>query len=320
MDKIGRGRDNVEINRVRFTDADMAATRADSLMAGMLLIERAGGEGSLGVFLEPLAKRLKTPGQLAAAATLLQKTGEPYLSVRFAKAALTRGVDLDEWAYPVNILPKWRPAGPPVERAMVYGLARQESEFFPAAKSPVGALGLMQLMPATAKTVASRYGVSGHTTERLTRDQAHNLTLGQAHLGELVKSYRGSYILTFGAYNAGPGRVRKWIDTYGDPRSAIDPVDWIELVPVAETRRYIQKVMQNVHIYRARLGEPNQLMMADLMRGSSGTATASTTPVAAPPAAAPPAAIAVPEAMATPSGNGCDGKKKTIASLITGGC
>jgi soluble lytic murein transglycosylase len=317
MDKIGKGRDNVEISRVRFTDADMAATRGDSLMAGMLLIERAGGEGSLGVFLEPLAQRLKTPGQLAAAASLLAKTGEPYLAVRFAKAALVRGVDLDEWAYPVNILPKWRPAGPPVERAMVYGLARQESEFFPLAKSPVGALGLMQLMPATAKTVASRYGVSGHSTERLTRDPAHNLTLGQAHLGELVKGYRGSYILTFAAYNAGPGRVRQWIDLYGDPRTAIDPVDWIELVPVAETRRYMQKVMQNVHIYRARLGEPNQLMVADLARGGAGgNATASTTPAVAAPA---PAALAVQPAPA-PAADGCAGQKKSIASLITGGC
>jgi soluble lytic murein transglycosylase len=175
----------------------------------------------------------------------------------------------------------------------------------------------MQLMPATAKTVAGRYGVSGHSTERLTRDPAHNLTLGQAHLGELVKGYRGSYILTFAAYNAGPGRVRQWIDLYGDPRSAIDPVDWIELVPVAETRRYMQKVMQNVHIYRARLGEPNQLMIADLARGGAGGgATASTTPAVTPPA---PAALAVQPAPA-PAADGCTSKKKTIASLITGGC
>ncbi len=317
MDRIGRGTANVEISKVRFTDADMAQAKADPLMAGMLLVEKAGGEGQLGPFLEPLANHLKTPGQLAAGASLLAKTGEPYLAVRFSKAALTRGVDLDEYAYPVNILPKWRPAGPPIERSVVYGLARQESEFFPEARSPVGALGLMQLMPATALTVAKRYGVPGHTTARLTSDPAHNLTIGQAHLGELVKSYGGSYIMTFAAYNAGPGRVRQWVDLYGDPRRTIDPVDWIELVPVAETRRYMQKVMQNVHIYRGRLGEPNYTMASDLARGGAGPTTASITPSSAAPAPAPvqaPAAAPV----ATPSADGCAGKKKTIGSLISG--
>jgi hypothetical protein len=85
---------------------------------------------------------------------------------------------------------------------------------------------------------------------------------------------------------------------------------------VAETRRYMQKVMQNVHIYRARLGEPNQLMIADLARGGAGGgATASTTPAVTPP----PAALAVQPAPA-PAADGCTGQKKTIASLITGGC
>jgi soluble lytic murein transglycosylase len=130
---------------------------------------------------------------------------------------------------------------------VVYGLTRQESEFQPLVKSHAGARGLMQLMPRTAQLVARRYGMSSHNTDKLINDPAHNVALGEAHLGELLEVYRGSYLLTFAAYNAGPGRVRQWMDMFGDPRDpSVDPVDFVESIPVTETRRYVQRVMQNV--------------------------------------------------------------------------
>jgi soluble lytic murein transglycosylase len=110
--------------------------------------------------------------------------------------------------------------------------------------------------------------------------------LGAAHLADLIADYRGSYILTLVAYNAGPRRVQEWIDAYGDPRSGdIDPIDWVESIPFQETRQYVQKVLQNVHIYRSRLApETVRPMSADLRRGGAAGVTVASTSIVEPAA------------------------------------
>lgn len=266
--EIGRSAGVGQISRFRFSDADLDAVQSDPMMGGMLLMAKVGGQNQLSAFLEPLALRLKNGPQLAAAASLLAKATKPYFAMRFAKATgMVRGIDIDDYGFPVDVMPRWRSYGSPVERAVVYGLTRQESEFQPLAKSHAGARGLMQLMPRTAQLVARRYGLS-HNTDKLIDDPSHNVALGEAHLGELLEGYRGSYILTFAAYNAGPGRVRQWIDMYGDPRDpGVDPVEFVESIPVTETRRYVQRVMQNVQVYRSRLKDAARSLRSDLERG-----------------------------------------------------
>ena len=151
---------------------------------------------------------------------------------------------------------------------MVYAIARQESAFNPRAVSSAGARGLMQLMPATAKRTAQRFGV-GFDLDRLVQDPAYNAKLGSAHLGELMEDWKGSYILAFASYNAGGGNVKKWIDAYGDPRSPdVDPIDWVERIPFSETRNYVQRVMENLQVYRHRLGERSVLLIENDLRGS----------------------------------------------------
>jgi len=95
-------------------------------------------------------------------------------------------------------------------------------------------------------------------------------TLGAAELGGLIEDYRGSYILTFAGYNAGRGSVKKWIERYGDPRDPkVDAVDWVEQIPFSETRNYVQRIMENLQVYRARFGGGTKLQIeADLHRGS----------------------------------------------------
>jgi soluble lytic murein transglycosylase len=271
---IGRSQGVGRISRFRFSDTDLGTVKSDPMMGGMLLMARAGGQNQLGPFLEPLARRLKDGPQLAAAASLLAEATKPYFAMRFAKATGTlRGIDIDDYGFPLDVMPRWRSFGSPVERAVVYGLTRQESEFQPLAKSHAGARGLMQLMPRTAQLVARRHGLT-HNTDKLTNDPSHNVALGEAHLGELLEVYRGSYILTFAAYNAGPGRVRQWIDMFGDPRDpAVDPVDFVENIPVTETRRYVQRVMQNVQVYRSRLKDPARSLRSDLERGRAAGGT-----------------------------------------------
>jgi soluble lytic murein transglycosylase len=151
--------------------------------------------------------------------------------------------------------------------ALVYAIARQESAFDPAAVSSAGALGLLQLMPGTARLVAADMGLA-YSQPQLTSDPGYNARLGAAHLRELVNDYGGSYIMTFAGYNAGPGRVREWVARFGDPRDPdIDPIDWIEQISYGETRNYVQRVTENLQVYRDRLGQPTLRIVEDLARG-----------------------------------------------------
>jgi soluble lytic murein transglycosylase len=236
------------------------------------------------MFLYSIASRFKTVDEMNAAASVTQSLGGTTLSLKLAKLAGQFKVDIDSWGYPLRGMPDWKQIGKPVEKALVYGLARQESEFNPNAGSHVGARGLMQLMPGTAKLVARQYGV-GYSAGKLV-DPHYNVKLGAAHLADLVEDFGGSYVLTLVAYNAGPRRASEWTAEFGDIRSGqVDPIDWVENIPFQETRQYVQKVMQNVHIYRSRLAPKTvRPMSADLKRGRPGNVdpvtTATVEPVA----------------------------------------
>ncbi|MFW5661877.1 MAG: lytic transglycosylase domain-containing protein [Oceanicaulis sp.] len=174
-------------------------------------------------------------------------------AVRAAKAGRMQGMVLAERAYPVIDLPANAPIVP--EAALTYSVIRQETEFDPQAVSGAGARGLMQMMPATARQTARQLQVP-YSFHWLTDDPDYNLTLGMAHLEEVVTDYDGSLVMALAAYNAGGHRVRRWVANYGDPRTGvIDPIDWVESIPFSETRNYVQRVIENVQVYRARLSE-----------------------------------------------------------------
>jgi soluble lytic murein transglycosylase len=185
------------------------------------------------------------------------------------KAALNRGLPFDFYAYPVTGIPSYQAIGPEVERSVIFSIARQESAFNPRDVSAAQAYGLMQVTPDAGHYVCKRAGV-GFDLARMKTDATYNVTLGAAELGGLLEDYRGSYIMTFAAYNAGRGSVKKWIDRYGDPRDPkVDAVDWVELIPFSETRNYVQRVMENLQVYRARFGGGTRLQIeADLHRGA----------------------------------------------------
>jgi soluble lytic murein transglycosylase len=131
-------------------------------------------------------------------------------------------------------------------------------------------MGLMQVTPAAGRFIARRFDVK-YDKKRLLEDSVYNVQMGAAELGSLLREYGGSYVLTFVGYNAGRGRVRDWIARFGDPRDPkVDPVDWVEMIPFAETRNYVQRIMENMQVYRARFGESRRLTIeADLRRGSA---------------------------------------------------
>jgi len=133
------------------------------------------------------------------------------------------------------------------------------------------AMGLMQVTPAAGRYIARKFKV-GYDKKRLLSDMVYNVQMGAAELGDLIRDYRGSYIMTFAGYNAGRGRVRDWVARFGDPRDPkVDPVDWVEMIPFSETRNYVQRIMENMQVYRARFGETRRLTIeADLRRGAAG--------------------------------------------------
>ena len=213
-------------------------------------------------FLLRLARMVSAPGETALLAQLAVELKRPDVALTIARRATENGVTLFDTAFPVVDLG----ATGSIERALALAVSRQESSFNAAAVSPSGALGLMQLLPGTARDVAGRLGVA-FIQDKLTRDPAYNVQLGSQYLAEMLQRFGGSYELALAAYNAGPNRVGRWLETIGDPRNGkIDMVDWIEMIPFRETRNYVQRIMEGVAVYRDRLNGPFRTMPPALGR------------------------------------------------------
>ena len=201
------------------------------------------------------ARQWRDESQLAAMAEVVKRQDDPGTQVQFAKIAVMQGHPLEAMAFPAVGMPAFVPLPHSADLPTVYAVARQESEFIWHASSGAGAKGLMQMLPSTAVVTARRAGVD-FDYARLVVDPAFNTQLGAALLGQLIEDQRGSRELAFAAYNAGPGRVAQWIAAHGDPRDgAVDLVDWIERIPFDETRDYVERVSENLGVYRQRFAD-----------------------------------------------------------------
>ncbi len=200
-----------------------------------------------------IARNLRDPAQVRALARVVARDRDAKTSLAIGKLASQRGVTIDDLAFPTYGIPEFAPLPKSAELPLVYAIARQESAFDPQALSSAGAMGLMQMIASTAKRTAQRAGLAFDAL-RMRAEPVFNAQLGAAHLGELLGEHGDSTILTLVAYNAGGKRAKEWIAAYGDPRRAgVDTVDWIERIPFTETRNYVQRVTENLAMYRARL-------------------------------------------------------------------
>ncbi|WAJ26622.1 lytic transglycosylase domain-containing protein [Antarcticirhabdus aurantiaca] len=217
-------------------------------------LEQIGSDWRADSLYRSLADELQSPGELALLSGMAERRGDHHLALAVGKIAYGNGVDAPALAFPTGVIPSDANISAS-GKALAYAIARQESAFNPRAKSPVGALGLLQLMPGTAKSLARQAGLS-YSEGRLLSDVSYNAFLGSKYLGQQIDQFNGSYVLTFAAYNAGPRRAREWIERFGDPRgkSIDEVVDWIESIPFTETRNYVQRVMENYQVYKIRLG------------------------------------------------------------------
>ena len=216
------------------------------------------------LFLMRLLETAQTPSDYVQIARLSLALDRPDMELATAKHAANVGVNLFAENYPLLPLPP----GGNAEAPLVLAVTRQESGFDVGAVSSVGARGMMQLMPATAQRMAKTLSLP-YSAPLLTEDRVYNMRLGRAYLDEMLSEFSGSYVLAIAAYNAGPARVNQWIAQFGDPRAKnADVIDWIESIPISETRNYVQRVLENLQIYRFVLGDQKKAfeLLADLRR------------------------------------------------------
>ena len=234
------------------SDADRQSLGGRELATMARYLGQAGDYERTRPFLLRLARMVTAPGETALLGQLAVELRRPDVALTVARRAAETGVVLFDTAFPVVDLGSTGA----VERALALALTRQESSFNAAAVSSSGALGLMQLLPSTARDVATKLAVP-FIQDKLTRDPAYNVQLGSQYLTDMLRRFGGSYELALAAYNAGPNRVARWLETMGDPRNGkIDMVDWIEMIPFRETRNYVQRIMGDVIVYRDRLNGP----------------------------------------------------------------
>jgi len=214
-------------------------------------------------FVSDLAETSNDIDTLRALGELTAHYNDAQAMLIMGKTALARGLPMERYAFPDIGVPAYSPIAPPIDPCMVYAIVRTESAFDQRDTSPANAVGLMQVTPEAGRDTAKRFGVA-YDWKRLESDPVYNTQMGAAEISALFKEYAGSYIMTFAGYNAGRGRVQQWVAEHGDPRDPkVDAVDWVERIPIAETRNYVQRVMENLQVYGARLGaslttiEPN---------------------------------------------------------------
>jgi soluble lytic murein transglycosylase len=230
------------------------------------ILYRIGSRDLVLSFVTELTEESGDPAVVAGLGKLTARYNDAKAMLLLGKKALARGLSMDLYAFPDIGVPNFSPVGPQVDRCIVYAIVRTESGFDQGDISSAKAVGLMQVTPGAGRDTAKRFGVA-YNWNRLVSDPAYNTQMGAGELSALLKDYRGSFILTFAGYNAGRGRVEQWVAQHGDPRDPkVDAVDWVERIPFAETRNYVQRVMENLQVYRARFGASTATLEPNLHR------------------------------------------------------
>ncbi|SIT85565.1 soluble lytic murein transglycosylase [Yoonia rosea] len=261
-EKVGRALDP----SLAGTPVDWADTPVfdDDIVQAALILLASGERGAAFTFFAQLGRTLSA-NEIATLGAYLTEIDEPFYTLLLGKAAVERGILIPSVYYPIHDMAA---LDLPAEPALALSIARRESEFNETIGSPVGALGLMQVMPATAEEVSGNLGIP-YSRGRLTNDWQYNATLGTHYLAYLEEEFGPSPVIIAAGYNAGPSRPRQWIDERGDPRLLeMDVVDWIEHIPFRETRNYVMRVTESIPVYQARLtGQTGPVRFTELLIG-----------------------------------------------------
>ena len=278
------GIDQIELRRTLRADPDNGSAILDEVVRAADMLYMLGERDVVLSFVADLAEQSANVATLAALAELAGRRNDARVMLQIGKTALARGLELDLYAFPTIGIPQHSPIGPAIDRSVIYSVARTESSFDQRDKSPANAVGLMQITPEAGRDTAKRFGVA-YDWDRMVSDPVYNTQMGAAELSALLKEYSGSHIMTFAGYNAGRGRVQQWVKQYGDPRDPkVDAVDWVERIPFSETRNYVQRVMENLRVYRVRF-DTGASVMTKLDRQHGASQEANSAPLSSAPSA-----------------------------------
>ncbi|SFI68051.1 lytic transglycosylase domain-containing protein [Bradyrhizobium sp. Gha] len=246
------GLDGIELRAPSPVLAAADTPQADERVRAADMLYGIGERDVVVYYAEDFAKESTDVSALEALGELARRHNDARVMLEVGKSALAHGLALDHYAFPTIGIPEHKQVAPAIETSVIYSVARTESSFDQRDKSAANAVGLMQVTPEAGRDTAKRFGVT-FDWDRMVSDPVYNTQMGAAELSALLSEYRGNQIMTFAGYNAGRGRVREWVQAHGDPRDPrVDPVDWVERIPLSETRNYVQRVMENVLVYRAR--------------------------------------------------------------------
>ncbi|MBN8531836.1 MAG: lytic transglycosylase domain-containing protein [Alphaproteobacteria bacterium] len=260
MLEIGGARRLTLPDSMKISTEEQTNYKQRPLVQAIYVLRDLDAEETLRIFLMQLVDDASNLKDAELAARVAREQGIDF-GVKAAKRALRKGYILTSYGYPAVQMP----ADAALDKAMAHAVIRQESEFSADAKSPAGAVGLMQLLPSTAQHTAKRAGLpyqAGHLT-----NPQQNIRLGTRYLRSMINQFDGSKVMAIAAYNAGPGRVRRWEEAFGVPGRELSTLDWIEMIPFSETRNYVQRVIENMQVYRALFDESQvtvEAMRADL--------------------------------------------------------
>ena len=246
------GRDQIELRAPSPVLASADASATDERVRAAEMLYEIGERDVVLYFAADLGEQSSDVALLEALGELTGRRNDARAMLQVGKPSLGRGLPLDHYAFPTIGIPPHRQLAPEIEHSMIYSVARTESAFDQRDKSAANAVGLMQVTPEAGRDTAKRFKFS-YDWDRMVSDPVYNTQMGAAELSALLTEYKGSHIMTFAGYNAGRGRVRDWVKAYGDPRDPkVDPVDWVERIPFSETRNYVQRVIENLAVYRVR--------------------------------------------------------------------
>ena len=237
-------------NSYTFSEEDYKKLLKTDLARAVILLSELDMTQKGKDILRHLGSEERSIKEQVLAGKLSQQVGRLDFAIQIAKQTSYQNKNLLELNYPIIETPKVVSKRTILPQEVILSLIRQESEFDRDANSWVGAKGLMQIMPATGRLVSKQAGLR-YSRSRLIEDEFFNLQLGCYYISGLNDEFDGAIYMAFAGYNAGPHRVRRWVKRFGDPRKGeIDPIDWIELIPFTETRNYVQRVIENIQVYK----------------------------------------------------------------------
>ncbi len=246
------GIDRIELRRPPQLQLAGSSPLTQEIVRAADMLYAIGERDMVAAFGADLAEQSTDVAAMSALAEEMRRHDDAHAMLELGKTALGRGLPLEAYAFPTIGIPEHTQFGTPIDRSVIYSVVRTESAFDQRDRSGAMAVGLMQVTPEAGKDTAKRFNVK-YDWDRMVSDPVYNTQMGAAEISALLAEYRGNFIMTFAGYNAGRGRVRDWIKAYGDPRDpAVDPVDWAERIPFSETRNYVQRVMENLLVYRHR--------------------------------------------------------------------